>query len=275
MKKALIFLALLLPVAAFSQSVTETLDEGFEARGRVSVGANWKVFKGFHLYVDEQARFDNNFKSFDRLHTTVGLSYKFNPYLKASAEYTLITQLKSDNSWRIRNRFSASLTGSYKTGPWNFSLKETFRLTNSPYHINTYERPRNAMVLKHKLTVGYKISKKLEPYAFFEIRNTLNEVQASITPVSSKSYLYKFENLGYNQVYINRYRAGLGLDWKISKHHALDFKIFGDYYYDKDIDVNSAGQIKMLDDDETQDLPVITYTHGFLLTPSISYKFKF
>lgn len=275
MKKIFALTALLLPLSLFAQGVTENVDEGFEARGRISVGADWKPVKGFHIYLDEQARFNNNFTSFDRLHTTVGMSYKFNPYLKASAEYVLIALMKTDKSWRVRHRVSASLTGSYSTGPWHFSLKETFRLTNSPYHINTYEKPRNAMALLHKFTVAYKINKKIEPYAFFELRNTLNEVQASVTPVSNKSYLYKFENLGYNQVYINRYRAGLGLDWKLSGHHSLDIKLFGDYCFDKKIDVDSAGQIKMLDDDETQDLPVITYSRGFHLIPSISYKFRF
>lgn len=54
------------------------------------------------------------------------------PFLKVGAEYELINRYKFDadlnaNTWSIRHRGNFFLTGTLKTGDWQFGLKETLR----------------------------------------------------------------------------------------------------------------------------------------------------
>ena len=74
MKKIAFALALLLPMAAAAQTDFEGV--------RLSVGADWKITKGLHLNVEEEARIGGAFQSLNRLQTTVGMEYKPLSFLK-------------------------------------------------------------------------------------------------------------------------------------------------------------------------------------------------
>jgi len=246
-----------------------------EVGGRVSVGLEKKIVKGLHVYLDEEARFDNNFGSFDRLHTTLGLNYKVNRYFKVGLGYALIAPYSSTNSAfkDLRHRLFVDATGSVWMGDWTLSLKERFQWTYRTGDFNEYQNPRSALTLKSRLTLKYRGFKAVTPYLYFELRNYLNAPVISanydgstyLTDEGSETGEAGWFLQSFKGFYINRYRGSLGLDWKINKHHNLNFYFLGDYLNDKVVDANAEGT----------KLKSYTRERGFMGTLGVGYVFDF
>ena len=166
-------LVLLFPLMAFAQTDV-ALDPEFG--GRVSLSLDKRIVKGLHVFLEEELRFDNNFGSLDRLQTTVGIDYKVHPNIKLGLGYALINGYgsNSESFKNPRHRFMADVTGTLHYGNWNFSLKERFQVTRRTGDFNVYQNPQNALTLKSRLKAQYKGFGKVQPYAYFEVRNYLN-----------------------------------------------------------------------------------------------------
>ena len=97
-----------------------------EFGGRLSVSVDKKLARGLHVSLEEEIRMDNNFGSFDRFHTTLGLSYKVNDYLKLGVGYAMINPYSSSNSAfkSSRHRLMLDATGSLRFGDWRLSLRD-------------------------------------------------------------------------------------------------------------------------------------------------------
>ena len=232
--------------------------------GRLSLGVDRKLAKGLHLGIDGEVRLSDNFSSFGRWQAGVGLTYKVNPYLKLGAGYIFIDKRNSDGEWNPRHRFYLDATGGIKAGDWRFSLKERLQLTHrNPDGMNVYQANPNALALKSRLKAQYNGFRSISPYAFVEARLALNDPACTATWNGSSFTDYAFT--GYTDAYLNRVRTALGLEWSLTKHHALDITLFGDYCYDKIVDTNASG---------TQ-LNSLTYDRTFITNLSIGYKFSF
>ena len=120
-------------------------------------------------------------------------------------------------------------------------------------------------MLKSRFKVSYKGFASVTPYGYVEVRNVFNDPRCSATwSTASQAYTdYSFK--GYSDAYVNRIRGSLGLEWKLSKQHALDFYVLGDYCYDKNIDTNSSGT----------KLKSLTYDQAFNMALCIGYQFSF
>ena len=217
-----------------------------------------------------------------RFYTGIGLEYKVLPFLKVGAEYELINRCKYDesvkaNTWSIRHRGNFFLTGTLKTGNWQFGLKETLRLTHRPGDMNTLQSPRNALALKSKLSAKYLGWGKVVPFAGFELRNALNDAAYSGTYYpSAKESKDKYTNeqfLGYTHAYVNRYRVELGATIKFDKRHSLDFYLLGDHYKDKSIDTNREGSNSWKENGLV--LKSIDWHVGNMITAGVGYKWEF
>lgn len=228
-------LAALLSLPSFAQGTDNELESSFG--GRASVGADWKISKGFHL--SGEAEFRAYDSSMESARASLALSYKLNPWLKASAGYVFIDKNKKDGSTTIRHRIYGDLTGSLKAGDWRFSLRERLLMTHKDVG-NHYQTTPNLVELKSRFKVSWKGLSHVTPYALFELRTVLNDPALSATWSGSEYSDYQF--LGYKDSYINRYRGGLGVEWKLDKHNSLDFYGLMDYCRDKDIDTDSAGE---------------------------------
>ena len=248
-KKIVIILGLFFPLMAFPQTDV-SLDPEFGAR--LSVSMDKKITKGLHVSLEEEARFDNNFGSLDRLQTTLALSYKVHPNIKLGLGYALINGYgaTSESFKNPRHRFLADVTGTLHYGSWNFSLQERFQLTRRTGSFNVYQNPKNALTLKSRLKAQYKGFGNVQPYAYFEVRNYMN------APVIAAAYdgtLYYTLNgyleedepgwflQGFNGGYVNRLRGSMGLDVKLDKRNTLNFYILCDYLMDKQVDANAEG----------------------------------
>ena len=243
----------LLPVGAAAQT-EESLDP--EVGGRVAFTLDKKIVKGLHVSIEEELRFDNNFGAFDRFHTTLGASYKVLPYLKVGLGYSLINGYSSSNSAfkTPRHRAFVDVTGSYRFGDWTVSLRERVQMTHRTDSFNEYQNPANAWALKSRVKVTYKGLRRWEPYASFELRNTLNAptVSAVYNEASGTWGYYNggaFTTAGeagwfldgFNNMYVDRLRGALGVEYRIDRRSKLDVSLMVDYNMEKSVDANAEG----------------------------------
>ena len=246
-----IWLFLLMVGLIVNSSFAQTdvaLDPEFGAR--VSAGIDKRITKGFHISLNEEVRFDNNFRSFDRLQTELGLSYKVNPYLKFGLGYLFIAPYSSSKSAfkNLRHRLYADVRGTVHAGRWAFSLRERIQWTYRQGDFNEFQYPRNAFTLKSRLKVKYN-ARIASPYLYFEQRNFLNAptIHANfdgtnyLTDEGAVSDEPGWFLGGFKDGYVNRYRSCLGVDLRLSQHNKLNVYFLGDWVVDKVVDANSAG----------------------------------
>lgn len=275
-RPTLLLFALLatLPLAATAQTdVALSPDYG----GRVSVGFDKKIVKGLHLSLEEEIRIDNNFTSFNRFHTTVALHYKVLPYLKVGVGYALINPYSSNNNAfkNARHRLMFDATGTLKFGLWQLSLKERFQITHRTGDFNIYQNPANLMALKSRLTLKYKGLQRWTPYAYVELRNTLNApVINALYNSTYNVYMTTTGSItgeagwfldGFSGCYVNRLRGSLGAEYKIDRRNSLNFYILLDHVSDKVVDANASGT----------KLKSYTREQGFAAHLGAAYEYSF
>ena len=246
-----------------------------EFGARISLGLDKKIVKGLHITLEEEARFDNNFRGFDRLQTTLGIQYKVHNNVKLGLGYAFIAPYSQSNSTfkNMRHRLMADITGTLKMGNWNLSLKERFQWTYRMGDINLFQNPRNLLGLKSRLMLKYKGGRIIEPYVSVEVRNVFNAPSVSayfdgtdyMTESGATTGDPGWFLTGYDNCYVNRVRSCLGMDVKINKKHNLNFAFLGDYVRDKVIDANSDGT----------KLKSYTKVTGFVGNICTSYVFSF
>ena len=252
----------LLPLAVFAQGTVNDLDTDFGAR--VGVSVNKKIAKGFHVVADGEFRLSDNFSTLGRYNLGLGVTYKISPVFKIGAGYQFIEKLNSSSEWKPRHRFYADASATLNAGGWRFSLKERLQLTHRDVG-NVYQNNANSLALKSRFKVSYKGFTSVTPYGYVEVRNVFNDPACSATWSTTSQAYANYSFLGYTDAYVNRVRGSLGLEWKLSKQHALDFYVLGDYCYDKNIDTNSSGT----------KLKSLTYDQAFKTALCIGYQFSF
>ena len=275
-RPTLLLFALLatLPLAATAQTdVALSPDYG----GRVSVGFDKKIVKGLHLSLEEEIRIDNNFTSFNRFHTPAALHYKVLPYLKVGVGYALINPYSSNNNAfkNARHRLMFDATGTLKFGLWQLSLKERFQITHRTGDFNIYQNPANLMALKSRLTLKYKGLQRWTPYAYVELRNTLNApVINALYNSTYNVYMTTTGSItgeagwfldGFSGCYVNRLRGSLGAEYKIDRRNSLNFYILLDHVSDKVVDANASGT----------KLKSYTREQGFAAHLGAAYEYSF
>lgn len=246
-----------------------------EFGGRMSLTIDKKLTRGLHLSLEEEIRLDDNFQSLNRLQTTLGISYKVNNYLKVGISYAFINPYSQTNSAfkSSRHRLMVDATGSIALGDWRLSLKERFQATYRSGDMNTFQNPRTALTIKSRLKAAYKGMQRWEPYAYIEIRNTLNAPvinayytgTAYVTSDMSTSGEAGWFIDGWDGIYINRIRGAIGVDYRISKRSSIEIALLGDYVMDKVVDANAEGT----------KLKSYTYETGFIGWLSAGYTYKF
>ncbi|MBR6067796.1 MAG: DUF2490 domain-containing protein [Bacteroidales bacterium] len=268
-----IAVAMLLPMTVIAQT-EEKLDAEFG--GRFSAGIDKKIVKGLHVFVEEEVRMDDNFRSFGRFQTTIGVSYKVHNNIKLGVGYALINPYDSDDkAFKFRHRIYADITGTLHLGQWNISLKERFLMTHRSGDFNVYQDPANALTLKSRLTFKYKGFGRFVPYAFVEIRSYHNAPVVSaaydgsgylpIPDSDQNSDTPGWFLQGFKGAYINRVRSSLGIDVKLSKQHTLNVYFLADYVRDKVLDANAEGT----------KLKSYTKQTGFVGSVGVGYEFSF
>lgn len=248
-------------ICPLSYSSAQSDDFGLD----FSVEAEKKIDKQWSVSLEGEFRRRDDAKTNDRWSIGLGVDYKIAKWVKASAGYSLLYDntkrisysdqedvddgdfdevglpKKCAQYWAPRHRFNVSLTFDKKLfGDFRFSLRERWQYTWRPEHTvserwsyldEAYDGKAKTYggsgknVLRSRLQVEYdKKGLSLTPYANVEFWNA-----------------WKLQKTRYT----------VGLDWKLSKQHAV-----GAFYYYQ----------KVNDDDDLE-------PNRHLL--GVSYKFKF
>ena len=204
-----------------------------------SIGAEKKISKKLSVGMEAELRTRDDVSTLDRWSVGVDAQYKLTKWLKVSAGYSFLDDnnekitYKETNGmpnklaeyWGVRHRFNVSLTGSYKFGDWQVSLRERWQYTYRPektiderwdFDDDEYDgkpktyKGRGKNVLRSRLQLSYDIpNSHLEPYASVEMFN------------------------GWS-VQKTRYTAGV--DWKITKKHEVGLYYLYQSVHDDDDD---------------------------------------
>ena len=196
--------ALLFAATAQAQERRTTHDNDF--RARFSFALTKQLGQRHSITLDEELRLKDNWSQLDRIYTTLSYAYDVRPWFKAAAFYALIANDRgADRSMEMRHRFYLELTASYKTGAWNFSLRERPQATLHTAYVDPAVAAKTAWVLRHRLMAEYAVAGTgLKPYVFVELTQTLN------APETVGNYLEKV-------------RSSLGAKYAFNKSHAAAY----------------------------------------------------
>ena len=201
------------------------------------------------------------------------MDWKVNDYFKTGLSYSLLENYKDQKKiFKTRHRARFYVQGGYSFGDFRLSLRETLQLTNRPGSMNTTQAPRNALALKTRLKLTYKGWKPVEPNVFLEMRTALNDAAVNATYNTATLSWSNYSFGGYGVVHNNRYRAGLGVDWKVAKHHKLEFGALFDYRLDREVDTawHSAD-----DDNSYLVLKSFNIERSFAPILTVGYRYSF
>lgn len=202
--------ALLFAATAQAQERRTTHDNDF--RARFSFALTKQLGQRHSITLDEELRLKDNWSQLDRIYTTLSYAYDVRPWFKAAAFYALIANDRgADRSMEMRHRFYLELTASYKTGAWNFSLRERPQATLHTAYVDPAVAAKTAWVLRHRLMAEYAVAGTgLKPYVFVELTQTLN------APETVGNYLEKV-------------RSSLGAKYAFNKRSSLELYYRFDY----------------------------------------------
>ena len=179
MKSILYLIIIVIPFNILAQKPTDT---ELWTGGTI----NFKLTKRFALDVSEQVRFDNNISSYKKSFTNIGLKIKLNKHFSLKPSYRFIALPISTFDHRV------SLDGYYKWKKKKIPLSFSYRMRFQHQFVSSKSYLRN------KLTMGYNLSKLVDPFFAYEI-------------------FFRFN--GKNEFRVSRFT--LGLDWKINKRVGL------------------------------------------------------
>ena len=173
------------------------------------------------------------------------------PNVKIGVGYSLINPYStSDKAFdNARHRITFDIAGNLDFGKWNISLKERLQMTHRTGDFNIYQKTKNALALKSRLTAKYKYSERLDPFAYLEIRNTLNapvisanfDGTAYLTDTGSKTGEPGWFLDGFCGNYVNRIRGAFGADYSFDRHNSLNICLLLDRISNKVVDANNEG----------------------------------
>ena len=124
-------------------------------------------------------------------------------------------------------------------------------------------------VLRSRLKASYEFrTVPLEPYAYIEPRLLLNGVKWTPESLGADYESATFE--GYKDAYFNRYRAALGIEWRLNSRNAIDFYCLYDKLYDKEIDARKEGSSKGIQ----LKMPITSF-YSDRVSVGIAYKYSF
>jgi hypothetical protein len=209
-----------------------------DVRGRTEGVIEWGITKKLSLEAGVEARFKDDMRSTDRIHTFVGASYDICKYLQMSGEYILINMYDSAiKAWDSnRHRANLSIEGNVELGNVELSLRERLQTTFRTKPVKHYEKANPEAILRSRIMMTYNIPKsRWTPYLLFELQNTLN------TPKPMANF-HDYNNETF--CYITRYRGGLGAKYRINRNNRLDFYYYLDFDRSYDIDYTKKGPIK-------------------------------
>lgn len=181
----------------------------FETGGVLGVGYELKIMKGWHLYAEGDVRFDANFTHYARGKVGVGTDYTFwKKRLKVGVEYDFLNYHdREDQLFDNRHRIKGFVTVAPKFGAWKVGWRCMAQTTFRDERRGDYKfNPKT--YLRNRLSVAWSIP------------------QTRLKLHLSEEFWWRLYKPGDN--IIDQLRSVVGIEYKINKHHSLDFFLRSD-----------------------------------------------
>lgn len=221
---------LLCNATATAQDVTSSSSES-DFRARASVDLSWKPSDNLKVALNEELRMKNSAADFDRIYSTLSVGYKPIRHFEIEGGYTFATirhdgRKKTDYLpyWDFRHRLFLGGEYGVKLGNWRFSLRERFQATFRTDNPKAAEKSNPELLLRSRLRAAWHPRHlPIEPYAAFELSNTLNAPELA----------------GGN--YPNKLRYAAGIKYLFNAHTTLELYYRLDNTLNYNIDVKKDG----------------------------------
>ena len=225
MRKLIVVLFLaLIPSALWAyDEVNYYESEATDFQTRLSLSLDYKPVKGLTLTWSEEARFNNLSSQFDRLYSSLGISYKAhsNFTFGGSYEFQVVHKpTKPENErFQLRHRAKLYIQPSIKFDRFSLSLRGMGQMTYRMDDFNPLQNVNPAWEFRTRLKLSYSFfSKPVKPYISVEMYNPLNKVEYAEHWVSSINYR-------------------VGVEWRIDAVNTLEFFYMFEHGMEDDVDV--------------------------------------
>jgi len=149
-----------------------------------------KVNKSFRIEIEEQLRFNQEVSNFKYAFAEFGTRYKVNKHFSLKGNFRYVTRPNKNNKTRV------SLDAYYRWNKKKFPLSFVYRarIQNTRENVTA----KSAAYLRNKLSIGYNLSKLVDPSIAYELYFRFN---------------------GKNEFRVTRLTASL--DWRLGKNTDL------------------------------------------------------
>lgn len=185
-----------------------------------SVQLGLQVTKKLNVNIEEEIRFKENCSQLDRQFNDLGVGYRFNKYLKASAYYRILTTWDDPDHNDWKQGFHGDLSLRYETGRFLFGYRTRFQSKRVALHENN-ERFFSELVNRHKVSVEYNIK------------------NLPVTPFAEGELFFLLKN-GDND--LTNYRGWIGLTYEPGNRHKFSLK----YGFDRELYVEDPLTVYIL-----------------------------
>lgn len=198
-------------IAANSNVMAQQQD--FQCWPSAEVGLEF--YRNLALHVEEEIRFKENCSQLDKQINDLGISIKFNKYIKASIFYRAIAEWINPDSYEWRQGFYTDLALKYEAG--RFVIGYRGRLQSN--RIEFYEAQLQLfgeLVNRHKLTLAYNIKNiPLSPFAEGELFFVLHDHQNNLS--GYRTWL----GLTFSPVNTHKFSVKYGIDQELMRKDPL------------------------------------------------------
>ena len=203
MNKKLIFILLITPFFANAQVVSD-------AKLWTGISISKKV-NDFEFSFSEELRFDENISHVDKVFSEIGAQYKIIKGLYVGLNYRFNRDNDYANeSYDLLHRIDLGLAYKKKINKFRLGFRTKFQTKSAT------ENENNPTVSRNKLSIKYKLNKKIMPFVAYE-------------------FYYQFND----QNIINRTRTALGSTYKLNDNSAIKlFYIFENRFNVKNLKRN-------------------------------------
>ena len=223
-KLLLVLVSVFVSTAVFGyDEVCRYESESTDLQTRLSISLEYKPVKGLTLSWSEEARFNDFSTQFDRLYSSLGLSYKAHENFSFGGSYEFQVVHKPTKPeaerFQLRHRAKLYVQPSVKFDRFSLSLRGMGQMTYRMDEYNPLQNVNPAWEFRTRLKLSYSFfSKPVKPYISVEMYNPLNKVEYAEHWVSALHY-----------------RAGV--EWRIDAVNTLDFFYMFEHGMEDDVDV--------------------------------------
>lgn len=251
-------------------------DVGVRFGFRAGSEAEMKVLPGLVANIGTEVRMKGAFLYDRQWRISGGAEYKIAKRFWLTGDYTYIWKHRDGDKVSPRHRVGLGLKEGWKLSKKvKLTFSEKLQWTHRSGDMNEYQNPRNRLDARFKAKFNIATSRKAALFAFGEVRIAMSSLR--LADVYYDSSLMQFTDAGgspigdsgwflrgFGGIRADRWRGGIGINFKFNRHHSIQFSALSDYEYGLKIDADKKGTI----------IKSLVYDKDVTICGIVTYKFS-